>query len=141
VTSRPKVPHDLFGAPIRNTPDRNREGRIQIAIVSYVRTVAPHIRILHFANGGWRDKAEAARFKALGVTPGATDLILALPNGLCAWWEIKAPKQGRLSDDQKAFLDDLERLGHRCAIIRSVDDARAELERLGVQTREASSWR
>jgi hypothetical protein len=137
MTARLKTPHDLFGKPIQKTPDRNREGRIQIAIVRYVRTVAPHIRILHFANGGWRDRAEAARFKALGVLPGASDLILALPDGRCSWWEIKTDA-GRLSDDQKAFINDLERLGHSWAIVRSVDDARRELQAPGIETREAS---
>jgi hypothetical protein len=136
MTPRPKVPRDLFGDRVREPVDRNREGRIQIAVVRYVRTVAPHIRILHFANGGWRDRAEAARFKALGVVPGATDLILALPDGPTAWWECKGDS-GRLSDEQKAFIADLERLGHTWAIVRSVDDARRELKALGIQTREA----
>jgi hypothetical protein len=140
VTPRLKIPRDLFSKPIQKAPDRNREGKIQIAVVRHVRLVAPYIRILHFANGGWRDKAEAARFRALGVLPGATDLILALPDGRCVWWEVKAD-DGRLSDDQKAFIADLERLGHRWAIVRSVDDARRELEALGIQTSKASSWR
>jgi hypothetical protein len=134
VTSRPKVPHDLFGAPIRNTPDRNREGRIQIGIVHMVRAVAPHIRIFHPAQGGWRDKAEAARFRALGVTAGVFDLVLILPDGKVSWWEVKS-EGGRLSEEQKVFISDLERLGHKWAIVRSVDDARRELETL--QTREA----
>jgi hypothetical protein len=136
MTTRLRVPRDLFGDRIREPVDRNREGRIQIAVVRYVRTVAPDIRILHFANGGWRDKAEAARFKALGVLPGATDLILALPDGRVSWWEIKAD-DGRLSDDQKAFINDLERLGHRWAVVRSIDGARRELQALGIETREA----
>jgi hypothetical protein len=140
MITRPKALRDLLGDRVREPVDRNREGRIQIAIVYYVRTVAPHIRILHFANGGWRARTEAARFKALGVVPGATDLILALPDGRVDWWECKTD-DGRLSADQKAFIADLERLGHTWAIVRSVDDARRELSRLGVETSETPPWR
>jgi hypothetical protein len=124
---------DLFGHQPR---DNNAEARRQAAIVAYVRLVAPHVLIWHVPNGGFRTKAEAARLKWTGVLAGVLDLTLALPDGRSAYWETKVPKTGRLSDDQKIVIAALERLGHSWSVVRSIDDARGELERLGVETRE-----
>jgi hypothetical protein len=107
-----------------------------LGIVHAVRAIAPHIRIFHPAQGGWREKAEAARFRALGAIAGVVDLVLILPHGHVAWREIKTD-EARLSDDQKTLIADLERLGHRWAIVCSVDDTRRELQALVVETREA----
>ena len=88
---RPKQPdgRDLFG---HKKPDWNQEARPQAAIVEYVRWVAPQIVIFHVPNGGWRSKAEAARFKWIGVLAGVFDLVLILPDGRSAYWEAKRPK-------------------------------------------------
>lgn len=102
--------------------------------------VAPHVIIWAVPNGGLRTKAEAARLKWTGVLAGVLDLTLALPEGRSAYWETKVPKIGRLSDDQLAMIAKLERLGHFWAVVLSIDDARRELKRLGVVTREAN-WR
>ncbi len=111
----------------------------QACIVEYVRTVAPHILIWAVPNGGWRNKREAARMKWTGTLAGVLDLTLALPDGRCAFWEIKTPK-GPLSSVQKDIISDLERLGHVWAVVRSVDDARRELKRLKIKTREVNTW-
>jgi hypothetical protein len=119
-------------------PDRNREGRIQIAVVRYVNLVAPEVIVFHIPNGGWRGKTEASRFKALGVLPGIPDLILALPGGRTAWWEIKADG-GRISPVQKAIFSRLDESGHKVTVIRSIDEARSALKQLGVKTKE-TAW-
>jgi VRR-NUC domain-containing protein len=140
--SRP-LKRDLFGRPLRREPlDRNAEARRQAAVVDYVRWVAPHIRIFAVPNGGFRTKAEAARLKWTGVLAGVLDLVLVLPESRCAFWETKTPR-GRLSDDQREFIGSLEALGHRWALVRSIDDARRELAALEVLTREAvrADWR
>ena len=129
---------DLFQTEIRRAPDRNREGRIQIAVVKFVNLVAPEVIVFHAANGGWRGKTEAARFKALGVTPGIPDLCLVLPHGRVAWWEIKADG-GRISLSQAAMFSRFDESGHEVTVIRSIDEAREALKRLGVETRE-TAW-
>lgn len=115
--------------------DGNAEARAQAAIVEFVRMVAPHVVIWHCPNGGWRTKAEAARLRWVGTLAGVLDLQLALPEGRSAYWETKTLR-GRLSDAQLEFIARLETLGHVWAIVRDVDDARRELTRLGVITRE-----
>lgn len=63
----------------------------------------------HIANGGLRSKPEAVRFKKIGVKPGVPDLFLPVARG--GWHglfiEMKRQKGGRLSDDQKAWIDAL----------------------------------
>ena len=136
---RPAAPRDLLGRPLRREPrDRNAEAKRQAAIVEFVRWVAPHVPIFAVPNGGFRTKAEAARLKWTGVLAGVLDLVLPLPEGRSAYWETKTPR-GRLSGDQRAFIARLEALGHVWAVVRSIDDARRELNRLGVETREAAA--
>jgi hypothetical protein len=134
-----KPVRDLFGRRSqRRENDRNAEARRQAAIVEYVRTVAPQIRIFHVPNGGLRTKAEAARLKWIGVLPGVLDLVLLLPWGRCACWETKTP-HGRLSADQQDMIAWLTANDHQWAVVLSIDDARLALERLGVKTREAAA--
>ncbi len=116
-------------------PDRNAEAKIQAAIVEYVRTVAPQVLIWAVPNGGLRTKAEAARLKWTGVMAGVPDLTLALPGGKCAFWEVKTAG-GRCSKDQHTIMARLQLLGHPCAVVRDIEEARWELATLGVQTRE-----
>jgi len=114
----------------------NAEARIQAATFAFVRAVAPDVLIFHCPNGGLRSKSEAARMKWQGVVPGICDLILILPGGRCAMWEVKTPI-GRLSPAQAEMLARLDDMGVPYAIIRSLDDARRELAVLGISTRES----
>jgi hypothetical protein len=122
--------------PLPRKRDLNAEARIQAAIVEYVSYVAPQIIIWAVPNGGLRSKSEAARLKWTGVLAGVFDLTLVLPNGRCAFWEVKTP-DGYLSSDQLLFANRLISAGHSWAIIRSIEDARQELDALGVKTKEA----
>ena len=116
--------------------DTNAEARRQAAIVSWLQWVAPQIIVWAVPNGGLRSKSEAARLKWTGVLAGVFDLTLALPDGRCAFWEVKT-RTGYLSPEQILFANRLASNGHLWAIVRSIDDARIELARLGIATREA----
>lgn len=65
--------------------------------------------LFHIPNGGLRSKPEAVRFKRIGVKPGVPDLFLPVARG--GWHglfiEMKRQKGGKLSEDQKAWLDAL----------------------------------
>ena len=70
----------------------------------------PELALLyHCPNGGYRNASEAVRFKKIGVKPGVPDLFLPVARG--GWHglfiEMKRQKGGRLSDDQKAWIDAL----------------------------------
>lgn len=51
--------------------------------------------------------------------PGFPDLVIALPGGRTAWCELKKPKTGRLTDDQKRWRLMLLHLGHEWYEVRS----------------------
>lgn len=116
---------------------RNAEASLQAAIVRYVRTVAPDVEIGSIPNGAHLSKSQAALLAWTGVLAGAPDLFLVLPGGGVAWWELKTDT-GRLSPIQNALHLRWAAKGHPVIIIRSIDDARDELRRLGILTREAA---
>jgi hypothetical protein len=62
------------------------------------------------------------RLKSQGVKPGTPDLFIMLDNGQTAWLELKSPK-GRLSDHQLYFGAKAVKLGHRWAMVKSLDQA------------------
>ena len=70
----------------------------------------PELRLLiHIGNGGWRSKPEAVRFKKMGVHPGVSDLFLPVARGGFhgLWVEMKRQKGGKLSPDQKQWIEDM----------------------------------
>ncbi len=115
----------------------NPEDRIQAAIVDFVRTVAPQVRIHAIPNGGLRAKREAAKLKWTGVVAGVPDLAITIPGGLVAYIEVKAPR-GSLSPEQREWRDWLNASRVPFALCRSIEDARAFLTDLNIATREAA---
>lgn len=83
---------------------------------AFMESKMPELKLLfHIPNGGKRGKAEAARFKAAGVKAGIPDLFLPVPRGKYAGLFIELKKQGgRLSINQKIWINNLERQGY-CA--------------------------
>jgi hypothetical protein len=115
--------------------DHNREAREQGAIVEWVRTVAPNLIVFHPANGGWRSKAEAARFKWLGVLPGIPDLCVVGPDGIVRFIEVKS-ETGSLSEAQRAMRDRLVAMRVPFAVAKGIDDVRRAFATWGISTRE-----
>lgn len=114
-----------------------REDTIHAAIVQFLRVTMPDCLVLHPANGGARDKREAAKLKWLGVLPGIPDIIILRPGGRFCLMEVKGPK-GRLSPDQDAVRWHCERFEMPWACVRSIDEARAALADWNLITREAA---
>lgn len=106
---------DVFGVP--------SEDEEQIMVMKWAEMQMgrwPDLRwLFHIPNGGKRGKAEAARFKAMGVKAGVPDLCLPVPIGRYhgLYIEMKRREGGRLSEDQKEWIDGLSGNGycvHRC---------------------------
>ena len=89
-------------APLNRPKRRNPEEALQIQLVSILRLMRPAPFFMHIPNGGRRSAVEGARFKAMGVLPGAPDLLFILPDGRAAFLELKAGKN-KLTADQEAF--------------------------------------
>ena len=77
-------------------------------------------------NGGFRYKAEGAKFKRLGVKAGVPDVWVLCArkgfHGLCI--ELKRVKGGRTSPEQKKWLDYLNEKGYLAEVCRGYEEAR-----------------
>lgn len=104
---------------------RHIESRIQTMCVSWFRLQYPeYARLLVAnANGGKRNRIEAAIMKGEGVTAGVADLTLYVPtekyHGLLI--EMKSEK-GRQSQHQKAWQKIVEAQGYKYELCYSFDD-------------------
>jgi len=104
---------------------KHTEDKIQIAAVRWFKLHYPEIVIHHSPNGGYRTKAEAGIFKAMGTMAGFADLIILKPtmNYNAFFIEFKSEK-GRQTQSQKDFQSKCEEYGYKYAICRSVEDFR-----------------
>lgn len=106
------------------------EESIQSTVIDWVRK-HPFFRtdnrfrlVIHFANEGKRTLGYGRLMKDLGMRSGVSDLFIAMPfRGFCgAWIELKS-KHGRLSQEQKLFLEDMESQDYFAAVCWSIEDA------------------
>lgn len=81
-------------------------------------------------NGGERNVIVAARLKAEGVRAGVPDLFLACAHSTYhgLFIEMKKPKGGRVSDNQKSFIELLKERGYATAVCRGWSEARSAIE-------------
>jgi hypothetical protein len=110
---------------------RVSEQAIHLAVVSHLRLRAAKGCFLHIPNQGMRSLAAAAQLRALGMVPGAADLLLISPQGVAHWLELKR-EGGRPSAEQTAFLAAAAAGGCPCAVAYGIDEALEPLRLLGV---------
>ena len=119
------------------------------AILEWLRWCVPGVEVIHVPNGFYagddaddpsrkKVKAHIARLKALGMRPGAHDLLCFVPGPRVFWIEVK-PAKGKLSDVQIEFGAAMEALGVPWRLCRSSEDARDFVEGMGIETREAKT--
>lgn len=75
-------------------------------------------------NGGARDKLTGAMLKAEGVKPGVPDIFLPFPIGPYhgLFIELKTVT-GRLSSEQRDWLQRLQHQGYAAVVCRGLDEA------------------
>lgn len=105
-----------------------REDILQFHAAQWLR--ANNIAFIHVPNEGKRSAREAARLIALGLQPGAHDLILFLPDGVFLI-ELKTI-DGKVSQHQKNWHERLSKMQYRQTILRaaSPDDLISQLAEL-----------
>lgn len=90
----------------------------------------PELRLLyHVPNGGYRNEIEAAHLKRQGVKRGVPDLCLPVARGKYhgLYIEMKT-RNGKVSEWQEMWLNDLTEQGYLAVVCRGADEARKVLE-------------
>lgn len=85
----------------------------------------PELRwLFHVPNGGSRNRAEAVKFKQMGVKAGVSDLCLPYPKGsYCGLFVEMKFGNNRQQDTQKEFLADMAAAGHFVVTCYSAEEA------------------
>lgn len=134
-------------APSRDLESQEQQALIEWAklqaVPSHIPGVLPGEKVIDFLfaipNGGARSKATAGKLKAEGVKAGVWDLQLALPIGRThgLWIEMKAGKN-TLTDEQRAWRDRMQRVGFKCVVCWSFEEARNAIEEYIGKPREST---
>lgn len=84
---------------------KSPEHDLQTRCVIWFHYRFPHLKPLFFSvpNGGYRNKAEAARLKAEGANAGVSDLILQLPAGKWSSLNIEMKAGSSQREEQKVY--------------------------------------
>ncbi len=106
----------------------DREGQEQAALMKEIELRYPEVfsNLHHTPNGGYRSKAEAARFKAQGTKAGIPDLQLTMARGgyFGLFIEFKATvKPAPVSLEQQACIGRLNDQGYLAVVCRGHFDA------------------
>ena len=124
-----------------------KEGQEQAALMSWAQMQSwrwPELALLfHIPNGGGRSKAEAGRFKAEGVKAGVPDLFLPVPHGGYhgLFIELKRQAGGRVSTEQKEWIEKLREQGYRVEVCKGWEAAAEVIkEYLGLEFTNTSKY-
>lgn len=104
----------------------SEEERMQIAFVNHVKKTYPDLDVIHIPNGRLRNSLDGLILKRMGVQRGVADLFFP---SLKFWLELKN-LNGRLSKEQKEFLDKRSKEGYTVGIAKSFCEAVQKLEQV-----------
>jgi len=119
---------DLFKPEYLPVPVESVEQQCLFRWAEMQKCAYPESKLLHhIPNGGSRNKTEAARLKGEGVKPGVPDICLPVARGKYhgLYIELKRIRGGRTSEDQDAWIEELQKQGY-CAIVRKGWEAAAK---------------
>ena len=121
----------------RKEPTEDQEQMALMQWAKFEEGAHPELKLLHhIPNGGSRTKAEAGRFRAMGVKPGVPDLFLPVARGGLhgLYIELKRQEGGRASAAQKGWMKALEDQGYAVHLCHGWEYAKnVILEYLGMK--------
>ena len=97
-------------------PTEDEEQAALFRWVAFQKGKFPELETLyHIPNEGKRSKSQGAKLKTIGLRPGVPDLCLPVARGgfHALYIEMKRTKNGRLSDDQRRWLEKLNAAGNK----------------------------
>lgn len=116
---------------INTVPLEADEQKLLFRWAEYAVRTYPEIGLLyHIANGGSRNAREAHNLKLQGVRAGVPDICLPVPRGGygALYIELKRKRGGRVSEEQRVWIDALNRAGNRAVVCKGYEEARKEIE-------------
>ena len=97
------------------------EHRLQTVLAKYLDL--NNYTFFAIPNGGWRNKAVAAKLKAEGVKAGVADLLILLPNQTFHGLFVEVKIAGNYQQpNQKVFEQKARDCGYEYIIVRSLDE-------------------
>lgn len=115
-----------------NSPHESQEQMALFQWVGLSQAKIPELRLLHhIPNGGSRNVVEAHNLRLQGVRKGVPDICLPVPSGQYhgLYIELKRRIGGAVSDEQRGWLDALNRMGYRAVVCKGWESARDEILR------------
>lgn len=114
-SGRPRKPHR---APLAT------EHALQCALMDYL-PLAARMGVYWFSipNAGKRSPGAVAWFSAEGLRAGVADLCFLLPEGKCAWLELKRSPRHKQTLEQITFGQVCAKLRHPYAVAHSFEEA------------------
>lgn len=107
----------------KNSLPEALEDKIHISIIDFLERISAFY--YHIPNGGYRNQAEGAKLKRMGVKAGIPDICIPIPikpyHGL--YLEIKRKRNYKISSHQKYIHPKLKSLGYRMEIVKSLEEA------------------
>lgn len=99
----------------------NSEHLEQALFVQWMKRNHPEHRLFAIPNGGLRSKSQAMALKTEGVSPGVPDLMIP---SLKLFIEMKKEKGGKVSDEQKDWLEYLNSCGYVAIVANGCEEAK-----------------
>ena len=100
---------------------KDLEHQEQVRFVTWLETKYPKHKVFAVPNGGKRNRIAAMKLKAEGVRPGVPDLFIP---SLKLFIEMKKPSGGRVSPNQKIWLDYLSESGYSAEVANGFEEAK-----------------
>lgn len=113
------------------------ERQVQREILRMLGICFPRAFAFHIPNGAHLAGNQTARFKQIGALKGdglkigMADLGVLWPVGKGCWIEVKRPKLGKVSAEQKNVHEALRALGWPCEVVTSAHQAFEIIRNLG----------
>lgn len=115
-----------------NAPTESQEQRALFEWAARMRGKWPMLAAMyHIPNEGYRSPVTGARMKSEGMRKGVPDICLPIARGKynALYIELKRTVGGRVSDDQRAWIDLLNAAGNRAVVCRGWEEAAREITR------------
>lgn len=115
----------------RNVPLEEDDQRLLFEWAEWATCSNPELALLyHIPNEGKRSKLVGYRLQAQGMRRGVPDICLPVPRGGygALYIELKRRKGGRVSEEQRVWIDALNRAGNKAVICKGFDEAKAAIE-------------